>query len=323
MKEAYFAGGCFWCIEPIFAMQRGVKKVLAGYCGNDKREITYLEVKKGDTPFREAIRISYDEEMISFEKLLLIFVNNVDLFNKEGQFIDKGFNYTLCLYYQDEEEKYIIQNLLDKLTHKYQKEIMVSVEPFCHFVMAEATHQHLYLRNNKKYLEELVASGRNIPLSIKEGAKILIDYDELYTPIYLEQLKEELLSRGFKVVTHGSDRHLITNEGLLSEISAVDFDVIIVDLPYHNVEHLFSDHDKGQIYFARSLMRLLGVKDVDMVITEPLHTEPFSEEFKQDLLLIKEVVAELELGYVGFSNLPIKNQMEAAKAISQNLIIGE
>ena len=304
-------------------MQKGVKKVLAGYAGNDKREITYLEVKKGDTPFREAIKICYDEKVISYEKLLLIFVNNVDLFNKEGQFIDKGFNYTLCLYYQNDEEKNAIENLLAKLKAKYQKEIMVSIEPFCHFVLAEATHQHLYLRNNKKYMEELVSSGRNIPLSIKEGAKVLIDYDELYPPIYLEELKNELSKRGFILATHGRNRHLITNEALLSEIKEADFDVIIVDLPYHNVEHLFSDHEKGQIYFARSLMRLLGDKDVDILVTEPLQETAFSDEIKQNLLLIKEVVAELELGYVGFSNLPFKNIDEAVNAIIQNLIVGE
>ncbi|MBO4667179.1 MAG: peptide-methionine (S)-S-oxide reductase MsrA [Bacilli bacterium] len=324
MKTAYFAGGCFWCIEPIFAMQKGVKKVVAGYCGNDPREITYLEVKKGDTPFREAIKITYDEEIISFEKLLQIFVNNVDLFNKEGQFIDQGFNYTLCLYYEDATELQIIHKILDKMINKYQRTIYLSVEPFKHFVLAEANHQHLYLKNNPKYLEELVASGRNIPIASKEGSTILIDYHTPNTPVYLKELEKLLKEKGFKVILHGTDRSIMKEEGLLEEVASLDFDVIVIDLPYNQLINLFNKYDKGQNNFARSLMRLLAIKDVSIVILEPfISDELYTEQINEQLLLIKEVAVSLELGYVGFKNLYLKTPLDAAVLVSENIIVGD
>lgn len=98
---------------------------------------------------------------------------------------------------------------------------------------------------------------------------------------------------------------------------------MIIDLPYHNIFHLFSNHEQGQIIFARSVMRLLGSRDVTVLFTEPFENTPFSDGFRQNLLYIKEVVAELELGYVGFSNLPLQNEQEAANAISQCLIVGD
>ena len=322
MQNAYFAGGCFWCIEPIFAMQKGVKKVVAGYCGNDTREITYLEVKKGDTPFREAIKITYDEEIMSFEKLLQIFVNNVDLFNKEGQFIDQGFNYTLCLYYQNELEQAIIEKVLTKIVQKYQKEIFVSVEAFKHFVLAEAEHQHLYIKNNPKYLEELLVSGRNIPVSLKAGSKILIDYHALEKPQYLEHLVSLLAEKGFVVNLHSINRKVFKEEDLLKEVSDLTFDLIIIDLPLEEIQKLFFNHNQGQTTFARSLMRLLAIKDVKMLITEPLLDNNQYKELEKELLLIKEVAVSLELGYVSFKNLYLKTPIDAASMVSENIIEG-
>ena len=74
-KTAYFAGGCFWCITPAFNESEGVFKVTSGYCGGSEVNPTYNEVKSQQTGHRETIKIDYDADKISFDKLLDIFIN--------------------------------------------------------------------------------------------------------------------------------------------------------------------------------------------------------------------------------------------------------
>ena len=104
MKKAHFAGGCFWCITPTFKETAGVQDVTCGYCGGDEANPTYEQVKHQETGHRETIKLVYDPEKVSFEKLLDIYFANVDPFDAEGQFIDKGFSYTLAIYYGNEDE---------------------------------------------------------------------------------------------------------------------------------------------------------------------------------------------------------------------------
>lgn len=95
LKEAYFAGGCFWCVTPIYKMY-GVSLVTCGYAGGDVENPTYEQVKRQTTGHRETIRLVYDPAIVSYEKLLDIYFANVDPFDPAGQFIDKGFSYTLA-----------------------------------------------------------------------------------------------------------------------------------------------------------------------------------------------------------------------------------
>ena len=88
--KAYFAGGCFWCVTPIYKMY-GVDKVTCGYSGGKEINPTYEEVKAQKTGHRETIMLDYDPDKVSYDKLLDIFFANVDPFDSEGQFIDKVF----------------------------------------------------------------------------------------------------------------------------------------------------------------------------------------------------------------------------------------
>ena len=105
MKTAYFAGGCFWCITPTFKETEGVFDVTSGYCGGDEINPTYKDVKSQKTGHRETIKIDYDSEKVSFAELFEIFIGGVDPFDGEGQFIDRGYSYTLADYYNDINEK--------------------------------------------------------------------------------------------------------------------------------------------------------------------------------------------------------------------------
>ena len=160
MKTAYFAGGCFWCITPTFKELDGVVDVKSGYCGGDEIAPTYKEVKSQKTGHRETIKIDYDSEKVSFSELFEIFLGGVDPFDSEGQFIDRGFSYTLAIYYNDIAEKETAEKMISELEGKSGKKVFVSVEPYKTFYTAEEEHQDYYLKHPAEFENELIESGR-------------------------------------------------------------------------------------------------------------------------------------------------------------------
>ncbi|MBR1571250.1 MAG: peptide-methionine (S)-S-oxide reductase MsrA [Lachnospiraceae bacterium] len=157
--NAYFAGGCFWCVTPIYKMY-GVDKVICGYSGGDEENPTYEDVKSQKTGHRETIKLEYDPEKVSYDKLLDIYFANVDPFDGEGQFIDNGFSYTLAIYYNSEEEMRLAREKINQLEAKSQRQVHVELEPFKNFYEAEEYHQDYYLKNPEAFEKELIESGR-------------------------------------------------------------------------------------------------------------------------------------------------------------------
>lgn len=153
---AYFAGGCFWCITPTFVDIDGVIKVTSGYCGGDEVNPTYEDVKKQKTNHRETIKIEYDENKVDYRTLLKVFFDSVDLYDADGQYIDRGRSYTLAVYYIDENQKKIIEEELSK----YGDGVCVAIEEYKAFYEAEEYHQDYYLKHPKEFEEELINSGR-------------------------------------------------------------------------------------------------------------------------------------------------------------------
>ena len=103
--KAYFAGGCFWCMEEVYEKLSGVEEVISGYSGGTTENPTYREVTYGKTGHFEVVEIVYDKEIISFKELLNIFWKNIDPFDPYGQFCDKGYSYRSVAFYQNDEEK--------------------------------------------------------------------------------------------------------------------------------------------------------------------------------------------------------------------------
>ena len=163
MKTAYFAGGCFWCITPTFKELEGVFDVTSGYCGGDEANPTYKEVKSQQTGHRETIKIDYDEEKVSFSELLEIFLDGVDPFDGEGQFIDRGYSYTLAIYYNDIKEKETAEAAFAKLEESSGRKVFVSQEKFKAFYTAEEEHQNYYIKHPEEFEKELIESGRKKP----------------------------------------------------------------------------------------------------------------------------------------------------------------
>lgn len=160
MEKAYFAGGCFWCITPTFRELEGVENVTSGYSGGDEAAPAYEDVKNQRTGHRETICIDFDPAGVSFETLLRIFLNSVDPFDDGGQFIDRGFSYTLAVYYLNDAQKAVTEEMLDALAQDAGKRPCITVEPFKNFCRAEEYHQNYDLKHPDEFHRELVESGR-------------------------------------------------------------------------------------------------------------------------------------------------------------------
>lgn len=160
MEKAYFAGGCFWCITPTFRQLDGVHQVISGYSGGLEENPTYEDVKYQRTGHRECICIVYDEMRIAYETLLQIFFDSVDLFDGGGQYIDRGFSYTLAVYYGREAQREAALRLLQRAELRVGRPTFVAVEPFRAFYVAEEYHQNYDLKNPEEFQKELETSGR-------------------------------------------------------------------------------------------------------------------------------------------------------------------
>lgn len=160
MREAYFAGGCFWCITPVFREQKGVLSVASGYSGGDEENPTYEDVKHGRTHHRETIRVRFDSDVIAYETLLRIFLWNVDPFDAGGQFIDRGASYTLAIYPTDDAQASAARSAIRALEADAGKPAAIAVEPFKSFWLAEEYHQDYDRKNPLAFAREMALSGR-------------------------------------------------------------------------------------------------------------------------------------------------------------------
>ena len=173
-KYAYLAGGCFWCITPIFRDSEGVTRVTAGYCGGDEADPKYEDVKAQCTHHRETLRVEYDEDRITFGELLDIFLESVDPFDAGGQFIDRGASYTLAVYWNETSEQRAAEEKLRLLAAETGKQPVVSIEPFKAFWQAEDFHQDYDRKNPEAFEKELLESGRlgiSCPLRFRKRNK--------------------------------------------------------------------------------------------------------------------------------------------------------
>jgi len=151
-EKAYFAGGCFWCMEESFENILGVSKVISGYSGGTTENPTYKEVTYGNTGHFEVIEVIYIPEVVSYEKLLDEFWVNIDPFDAVGQFCDKGYSYRSVAFYQNDKQKNLIENSIKEIEKKFKKKVVTYVRKFDKFYIAEAVHQDYYQINFLNYL---------------------------------------------------------------------------------------------------------------------------------------------------------------------------
>ena len=166
LRKAYFAGGCFWCIEPVFEKIPGVKSAVSGYSGGKEANPAYVDVKAQRTGHRETVCVEYDDELVSYEALLDAYLGSVDPFDGGGQFIDRGHSYTLAVYFTRDDERIAAKRALSALEASAGQRTAVRVEPFRVFYPAEEDHQDYYRKNPEAFQRELEESGRTARLSV-------------------------------------------------------------------------------------------------------------------------------------------------------------
>ena len=160
LNKAYFAGGCFWCMEESFEKLSGVKEVISGYSGGSTANPTYNDVTFGDTGHFEVVEIVYDKKIISYEELLKNFWLNIDPFDSFGQFCDKGYSYRSVAFYQNNFEKNLINSSITKIENKFKKKVVTFVRKFEIFYKAEDKHQDYYQEYLLNYLMYKKSCGR-------------------------------------------------------------------------------------------------------------------------------------------------------------------
>ena len=160
LNKAYFAGGCFWCMEESFEKLEGVKEVISGYSGGTTSNPTYKEVTFGDTGHFEVVEIIYNNNIISYNELLKNFWINIDPFDAFGQFCDKGYSYRSVAFYQNADEKNQIEKSISEIENKFSKRVVTYVREFEIFYLAEDKHQDYYKEYLLNYLMYKKGCGR-------------------------------------------------------------------------------------------------------------------------------------------------------------------
>lgn len=154
MKEniAILAGGCFWCLEPVFTQLAGVRKVVSGYTGGFTGDPTYKQVCTGTTGHAEAIEIHFDPGVISFEQLLEVFFTAHDPTTPNRQGNDAGTQYRSAIFYLDEAQKSIAEQMIARVDAEnwWPDPVVTEVTSASTFYPAEDYHQYYYANNPRQ-----------------------------------------------------------------------------------------------------------------------------------------------------------------------------
>ncbi|WP_321450009.1 peptide-methionine (S)-S-oxide reductase MsrA [uncultured Cohaesibacter sp.] len=161
-KAAIFAGGCFWCVESDFDHVPGVLETVSGYSGGSTTDnVTYKNHSAAG--HREVVRITYDSNKVSYDKLLDIFWRSVDPTDGGGQFCDRGHSYSTAIYTLDEDQAKIAEASKKALEEsgKLGAPIATEIRPAAPFFAAEDYHQDYYNKNPIRYTYYRFACGRD------------------------------------------------------------------------------------------------------------------------------------------------------------------
>ena len=154
-KAAYFASGCFWCVEAVFEHVDGVQEAISGYAGGSTINPNYRQIVSGKTGHAESIKVVYNPNKVSFETLVQVFFGSHDPTTLNRQGPDKGTHYRSIAFYETEDEKKAIEKTIKKLTEikRYKNPIVTEVKKLDAFYQAEDYHQDYEEKNpNNPYI---------------------------------------------------------------------------------------------------------------------------------------------------------------------------
>ncbi|NOQ80692.1 MAG: peptide-methionine (R)-S-oxide reductase MsrB, partial [Gammaproteobacteria bacterium] len=162
-KKAYFAGGCFWCVEVNYEKVEGIIEVISGYSGGHVKNPGYRQVSSGSTGHVEAVEVICDPNKVSYNELLTELWHLIDPTDATGSFADRGLHYRSVIFYTNKEEKALAEQSIRELSQsgRYSKSIATEVIPFERFYKAEEYHQDYYKKNPIRYKYYRYNSGRD------------------------------------------------------------------------------------------------------------------------------------------------------------------
>jgi peptide-methionine (S)-S-oxide reductase len=150
LAKATFGAGCFWCTEAVFDQLKGVHSVVSGYIGGSVKNPTYRQVCSGTTGHAEAVQITYDPAVISYEELLEVFWKTHDPTTLNSQGPDHGTQYRSAIFYHSDEQKQLAEHYLKKLDESgaFSAPIVTQIVPASEFYRAEGYHQNYFAENS-------------------------------------------------------------------------------------------------------------------------------------------------------------------------------
>ena len=151
---ATLAGGCFWCLEAVYEQLQGVTHVASGYTGGTVANPSYRQVCTGTTGHAEAVRITYDPQVIAYRELLEVFfeIHDPTTLNRQGN--DVGTQYRSAIFVTDDEQKAAAQAARERAAAIWDGPIVTEIVPESSFYEAEDYHQKYYLRGNRQILKQ-------------------------------------------------------------------------------------------------------------------------------------------------------------------------
>lgn len=249
MAKATFAGGCFWCMVKPFHKYEGVERVISGYTGGHVDNPTYQQVCSETTGHLEAIEVTFDPDVISYEELLRIYWRQIDPTDGGGQFNDRGESYRPAIFYHSEEQRVAAERSKQEIedSGRFDRPIEVEIRPAKTFWEAEDYHQDYYKKNPFRYEMYRVGSGR---------AKFV---KEAWSDKKLQkELKNRLTPMQYKVTQENGTEPPFQNEYWDEEREGLYVDVI-------DGTPLFTSRDKFQSNCGwPSFARPIEEKRIDM-----------------------------------------------------------
>jgi peptide-methionine (S)-S-oxide reductase len=162
LAKAYFAGGCFWCMEEAFEKVDGVVDTVSGYMGGTVKNPSYEEVSSGRTGHAESVEVRYDPAKVTYTQLLETFWRNVDPITPDAQFCDHGNQYRSAIFYQSDEEKRAAEGSKRAIeqSKRFSTPVVTELTAASEFYPAEEYHQDFYKKNPVRYKFYKFTCGR-------------------------------------------------------------------------------------------------------------------------------------------------------------------
>jgi peptide-methionine (S)-S-oxide reductase len=156
MARAYFASGCFWCVEAVYESIKGVSEVINGYSGGYTENPTYPASNTGRTGHAEAVEVIYDPETIDFSTLVDVYFGSQNISQVNGQGPDRGSQYRSIIFYQNENQKKVITQKIKTISEQQNITVAAEVYPFQKFWKGEDYHQNYErLHPNNSYIRNV------------------------------------------------------------------------------------------------------------------------------------------------------------------------